>query len=108
MSKGIGWLIGGLEHGVGQIAAVDAHDLYVHAQLLAQAFHGVVIQEHGLAVAQHVQRDQHPAAEITALELCGDILSGEETCHVNGVAEEVVFNGHHLALQAGETRLCPL
>ena len=51
---------GGVQHGVQQVAAVDAYDLHGAAQLVRQTRHGIVVQKHRFAVAQHMQRQQHP------------------------------------------------
>ena len=52
------------EHGVHQGEAVLVHHLDGNAQLPAQTLHGVVVQKHGLAVAHHVDGDQHPIPQV--------------------------------------------
>lgn len=89
------------EHGVHQGEAVLVHHLDGNAQLPAQTLHGVVVQKHGLAVAHHVDGDQHPIPQVPSPQLGGDILPGKQARHVDGVAEEVVFHGDDLPRSPG-------
>ena len=53
-----------------------------------------VVEEHALAVAEHGVRDEHPLAQLAALELPYEVAARDEARDVYRVAEKVVHDGH--------------
>ena len=77
---------------IDQCTAVDLNGLYRYAERLGCLRKRHVIQEHVATVAQHIGRDQHPLAQILALELCDQILTGDQSGHRDTMAKEIVLD----------------
>src|SRR5699024_3123016 len=76
-----------------QVCTVDLDRHKRHADGVRHLLRSIVVQKYVAAVAQHVSGNEHALAQIAALELCDQVLPGDQPCDRNQFAKEIVADG---------------